>query len=203
MKPVRWYCPPGVAKPAHAIIPGACRCMPTGGPPDAVPGGMCYGGAVEPEDTGWQQHPAGHWFTYEDACPALLIRLDTDPRILEWIEAGGENPAHIWRVPKLLAPIMGEDGEVDMFKSALDNVWTPSGWSLPQAMQDLQRRFLSLCYNIGTDKILLSSPEAVAMTIDVLRLGHEFDPHEVIAAGWISEVLVVRTLLGACGMGMR
>jgi hypothetical protein len=204
VKPVRWYCPPGVAKPAHAIIPGACQCLPTGGPPGAVPGGMCYGGAVEPEDTGWQKHPAGHWFTYEDASPALLIRLDANPRLVRWIEIAGADPAHIWRVPVLLEPVYGEDGETPiLFKSALDRIWTGGKWDTPTEILDLQRRLLLMCHAIGTDRTVVSSAEAVKTALDALLEGHEFDPAELIAAGWVSEVLVLRTLIGTCGMELK
>jgi hypothetical protein len=204
MRPVRWYCPPGVPKPAHAIIPGMCQCLPTGGPPGAVPGGMCYGGAVEPEDTGWRQHPAGHWFTYEDASPALLIRLDANPRLVRWVEIAGADPAHIWRVPVLLEPVYGADGETPvLFKSALDRIWTGGTWDTPAEIQDLQRRLLLMCHDIGTNRTAVSSAEAVQTALDALRQGHEFDPAEIIAAGWVSEVLVLRTLIGTCGMELK
>lgn len=200
MRPVRWYCPPGVPKPPHAIIPGELQCLPEAGPPGAPPGGRCYGAPVEPGEEGWQRHPAGHWFNFAGASPAILIRLQTDPRILEWVEVAGSDPTHLWRVPKLVEPVLGDDGEILLFKSALDNVWTPAGWSLPPAMQDLQRRLLGLCHGIGTDKIRLDAPEAVGMALDVLGQGHEFDVYEVAAAGWVTEVLVIRALLAGCGM---
>lgn len=204
MRPVRWYCPPGVAKPAHAIIPGACQCMPTGGPPGAVPGGMCYGGAVEPEDTGWQQHPAGHWFTYEDACPAQLIRLDAHPRLLRWIEIAGADPSHIWRVPVLLEPVFGEDGETPiLFKSALDRTWTGGAWEMPADILSLQRRLLVMCHALGTNRLTVSSADAVQTALDVLRHGHDFCDAELIRAGWVSEVLVLRTLIATCGMELK
>lgn len=165
---------------------------------------MCYGGAVEPEDTGWQQHPAGHWFTYEDASPALLIRLDANPRLVRWIEISGANPAHIWRVPVLLEPVYGEDGETPiLFKSALDRIWTGGKWDTPTEILDLQRRLLLMCHAIGTDRTVVSSAEAVKTALDALSEGHEFDPAEVIKAGWVSEVLVLRTLIGTCGMELK
>jgi hypothetical protein len=202
MLPIRWYCPPGVAKPAHAVIPGVCQCLPTGGPPGAVPGGVCYGGAIEPDEIhGWHQHPAGHWFNFHDSAPALLIRLDTNPRLVRWIEVAGADPAHIWRVPVLMEPVYGEDGQTpQLFKSALDRIWTGEAWNATESVQDLQRRLMMVCHALGTDRASLSSEEAVRAALDVLRQGHEFDPLEVVKAGWISEVLVVRTLVAACGM---
>lgn len=202
MRPVRWYCPPGVAKPSHAIIPGVLACLPDGGPPGAVPGGTCYGGAVEPGEDGWKQHPAGgHWYNYSEAVPALLIRLDTSPRLVRWVEVTGANPSHTWRVPVLMEPVYGDDGEtILLFKSALDRVWKCDAWDTPETLHDLQRRLMLVCHALGTDKASLSSAEAVQAALDVLRQGHEFDEHEIVTEGWVSEVLVIRTLVAACGM---
>lgn len=204
MRPVRWYCPPGMAKPKHAIIPGVLACLPEGGPPGAVPGGTCYGGSVELGDDGWKQHPDGHWFNYTEAVPALLLRMDPNPRMVRWVEVAGADQSHIWRVPVLMEPVYGEDGEtILLFKSALDRVWTGSSWDTPEAVGDLQRRLMLVCHALGTDSATLSSDEAVLAALDVLRQGHEFDQQEVVAAEWINEVLVVRTLVAACGMELR
>lgn len=201
MRPVRWYCPPGLAKPKHAIIPGSLACLPEGGPPGAVPGGTCYGGPVEPDEPGWQQHQAGHWFNYTEAVPALLLRMDPNPRMVRWVEVAGADPSHTWRVPVLMEPVYGEDGEtILLFKSALDRVWTGTTWDTPEAVSDLQRRLMLVCHALGTNQANLTSVEAVQATLDVLRQGHEFDPQEIIAAGWVSEVLVVRVLVAACGL---
>lgn len=201
MRPIRWYCPPGIAKPAHAIIPGFCQCLPTGGPPGAVPGGICYGGAIEPDEgLGWYQHPAGHWFNFQGSAPALLIRLDTNPRLVRWVEVAGADPTHIWRVPVLLDPVYGDDGEISLFKSALDRIWTGDVWNATESVQELQRRLMMACHALGTDRATLTSSEAVQTALDVLRQGHEFDPAEIVASGWVSEVLVVRTLIAACGL---
>ncbi len=205
MRPIRWYCPPGVARPRHAVVPGICQCLPTGGPPGAVPGGTCYGGAIEPDEgPGWTHHHDGHWFNLTGSAPALLIRLDTNPRLVRWVEVAGADPAHLWRVPVLMEPTYGEDGETPvLFTSALDRLWTGTAWDTPSEIHDLQRRLMMVCHALGTDSAALSSEDAVRAALDVLLQGHEFDPHEVVRSSWISEVLVVRTLVAACGLELR
>lgn len=201
MLPVRWYCPPGIDKPKHAVIPGECRMFPGMGVAGAPPDGICYGGAVEDGEEGWHRHPGGHWFNMRDAAPALLIRLETNPRLIKWNEIEGAKPEHIWRVPALLDPVYDKDGStILMFKSALDRLWTGNGWDTPADVSDIQRRLLSVCHALGTDRTSLGSDDAVRVAIDILRLGHEFDAYEVTKAGWISEVLTVRVLIAACGM---
>jgi hypothetical protein len=174
--------------------------MPNGGPPGAIPGGICYGGAIEPNETDWHQDPAGHWFCYRDAVPALLIRMDINPRLLTWKEIGGAHPSHIWRVPVLIEPVHDEHGDIILMKSAIDPIWSGPGWDVPANLESLRRRLMMMCHALGTNKATLGSPDAVAVALDVLREGHEFAPAEIIKAGWVSEVLVVRTLVAACGM---
>jgi hypothetical protein len=201
MRPSRWYCPPGVPKPAHACIAGEMACMPTGGPPGAIPGGMCYGGPVEPGEAGWQQHPAGHWFNFTDASPALLLRMNPNPRLVRWVEIAGAAAEQVWRVPVLLEPVYdGETERILLFKTALDRVWTGTAWAPPDEMAELQRRLLLVNHGIGMQRMDLSSAEAVKVALDLLHLGHEFDDHEMIAAKWVSEVLVIRILIAAVGM---
>jgi len=127
--------------------------------------------------------------------------MDPNPRMVRWVEVCGADPSHIWRVPVLMEPVYGDDGEsILLFKSALDRVWTGNSWDTPEAVGDLQRRLMLVCHALGTNTANLSSAEAVQAMLDVLRQGHEFDQQEIIAAKWISEVLVVRTLVAACGM---
>lgn len=200
MKPARWYCPPGIPKPAHAVIPGNLQCELTGGPPGALPGGMCYGAAVEPDEAGWLEHPKGHWFNFTDAEPALLIRLDPHPCLITWKDTVGAHPKHLWRVPVLLVPEYKEDGDIARFNSALDRVWTGKGWNTDATIGDLQRRLLMVVHGIGTKRADLKSEESVQVALEILRLGQVFDEHEVTAAGWVNELLVVRVLIAACGM---
>jgi hypothetical protein len=203
VRPARWYCPPGVAKPAHACIPGILQCLPEAGPPGALPGGLCYGAPVEPRETGWQRHSAGHWFNFNGASPAILIRLDTDPRVVEWVEVAGRDPAQVWRVPKLVEPVTDEAGEVVLFKGALDCTWTGKGWTLPPRLQELQRSLLTVCHDLGRGALRLDSMACVDLAIGILGEGHTIDAEEVTAAGWVTEVLVVRVLLAAAGMRLH
>lgn len=200
MRPFRWYCPPGVAKPAHAVVPGVVACLPDAGPPGATPGGTVYGGTLELGEKGWKKHRGGWWFNGQGSAPSLLIRLDPHPRLIRWVEVAGSIPDHLWRVPVLLEPVMDESGTPVLFRGALDRVWNGQGWDTPQEIESLMRRLLSLCLDIGRGATSLSSPEAVAAALDVLALGQVFDRDEVVEEGWISEVVVLRTLIGGCGM---
>lgn len=200
MLPFRWYCPPGVAKPAHAVVPGAVACLPHAGPPGAPPGGTVYGGLLELDEPGWRAHPGGWWYNGRGSAPALLIRLDPHPRLVKWTEIVGAHQDHTWRVPVMLEPVMDETGNPVLFKSALDRVWTGNGWDAPPEIDGLMRRLLSVCHEIGRGGASLTSPEAVDAALDALALGHIFDRGEIIEEGWVSEVLVLRTLLATCGM---
>jgi hypothetical protein len=201
MKPARWYCPPGVAKPAHAVVPGQLPLLPHAGPSGAPPGGIVYGGVFEDCEPGWQSHPAGHWFHLAEAIPAQLIRLDTHPRLVTWREVAGAIPGHLWRVPALLEPVRDDrTGNIELFISSLDRTWNGTGWDTPLALADLQRRLLRCHYSLGQGAMSLYGAEAVRMALDVLALGQVFDPAEAVAAGWVSEVLVVRTLCAAVSL---
>lgn len=194
--PARWYVPPGEKRPAHATSPVLCRMTETGGPPGAVPGGLCIGGPMEAAETGWLRHSAGHWYNLQGASPLQMIRLDPHPRLVEWRTVAGALPDHLWRVPVLVTPEYDEadSTKIISFKSGLDRVWTGSGWDLPDRIVDLRRRLLWTFQEVAGERLTLSSAEAVAMALDLLAEGQDFDREEIIGAGWVSEVLVVRAL---------
>lgn len=168
----------------------------SGGPPGAVPGGVCYGGPVEADESGWHQHSAGHWYNLDGASPMQMIRLDPHPRLIEWRTVAGSLPDHLWRVPVLVSPVYDEEDpeRIVSFKSGMDRVWTGHGWDLPERIVDLRRRLMWTFAEIAGDRISLSSQDAVNMAIGLLLEGQAFDTEEAIGAGWISEVLVVRAL---------
>jgi hypothetical protein len=172
-----------------------------GGPPGAVPGGECIGGPIEPGETGWKQHPAGHWFNFQGATPLQFSRLETDPRLIEWRTVAGAMPDHLWRVPVLVTPVHDEsDPETVVgFKSGFDRVWNGQAWDTPQRLTDLRQRLLWTFQEIAGDRLTLSSAECVQMALDLLSEGHDIDHLEVVAEGWITEVLVVRVLCAATG----
>lgn len=196
MSPARWYCPPGVPRPAHALTPLVCRMTDTGAPVGAVPGGTCYGGPLEPGELGWHQHADGHWFDLRGASPLQMIRLDPHPRLIEWRTVAGADPSHIWRVPVLVSPTFdeAEPDRVTGFKSSLDRVWNGQDWTLSQPLVDLRQRLLWTFQEIAGDRVNLDSADAVDMALSLLDQGQAFDRSEIIAAGWVTEVLVVRVL---------
>ncbi len=199
MRPVRWYCPPGIARPAHALTPMVCRMTDTGGPVGAVPGGICYGGPIEPGEVGWHQHASGYWFDYRQASPLQLIRLDPHPRLIEWKTVAGADPTHLWRVPVLVSPTFDEfdPDTITGFKSSLDRIWDGKEWTLPADLVELRQRLLWTFAEIAGDRVTLDSGEAVDMALGLLEQGQRFDRSEIIAAGWVSEVLIVRSLCAA------
>lgn len=196
MFPARWYCPPGITRPAHAVTPIVCRMTEIGGPPGAIPGGMCYGGPIEPHETGWHQHPGGWWYCLRDASPMQMIRLDPHPRLVEWRTVAGADPSHLWRVPVLISPVFdeAEPERVVGFKSGLDRIWNGQGWDIPERISTLRQRLLWTFQEIAGDRLNLTSAEAVDMAMGILAEGQLFDREEIITGGWVSEVLVVRVL---------
>lgn len=199
MRLARWYCPPGVDRPAHATVPVVCRMAERGGPPGAPPGGVCYGGPIEPDEQGWKQHAGGWWFNFDGAAPMQFIKLDLHPRLTEWRTVAGADPAHLWRVPVLVTPICDEEDpdRIIGFKSGLDRVWNGTGWDLPADLIELRQRLLWTFQEIAGETLTLSSSECVDMALRLLEQGQQFDRAEIVAAGWVSEVLVVRTLCAA------
>jgi hypothetical protein len=98
--------------------------------------------------------------------------------------------------------VINGSGEIVSFRPATDQIWNATDWALPNEINDLQRRLMLTNHAVGTNKADLSSAETVQVALDLLHLGQVFDDYEVITAGWINKILVVRTLLAGVGMDL-
>ncbi len=198
----RWYCPPGMAKPTHCPWPDgiAMNLAPAAGPEGVAPGGRIWGGPMLAGEPGWHVHAQGWAFNLDGADPAHLLRLDPHPRIIDWRDVKGANPDQNWRVPVIFAPVRDDRGNVVQFISALERTWDGKQWDDPADLNSLRRRLHATALGIGLERFNLEDPQVVTMALDILRQGHDFDAAEIIAAGWVTQILVIRTLLVATGM---
>ena len=192
----RWYLTPDAIRPAHwppggiAVIAG----------PDGLPG-LAVNGPYHPGEPGWERTSAGTWIHWRALVPADLLTLSP----LDGIEVPGIVPAHRWLVPRLLAPRAG--GLV----CALDRVWTAAGFVPPANLADLcedLRQVMAPIVRAATAdpaqaaRLLLAArdlPAHADLAARVLALNYRCDGAELAASGWISESVILRTLLAACG----
>ena len=121
----RYYCPPGVARPAHirALAPGA---LSPGAGPDGA-GGLMFGGPYDPEERD-QYHQAadGWWVRLTGVTPRDLLRttavpgFDLDGWVVPHILTGDISEIGYWSdvgyvVPPTVAPL------VDALRTELDH----------------------------------------------------------------------------------
>jgi hypothetical protein len=205
---VRFYCPPGVSLPEHrADLRGRGAIVIGPGPsadPNAPIGGAVYGGVYEDHELGWHPTPAGWWLHLGQAIPQLLRRVATHPRIVTWSEVLGAYPEHRWRVPVLLRQQPTDDDQPPVFDSALERVWRGGrDWAEPEELTALQDRLLAVAQGIATAGSLdAQDDELTAVVIALLELGHRISEHELIAGGWLTDLVRVRVLLAATGAGI-
>lgn len=194
-----YYCPPGVARPAHCPHIHIHGAVPEAAPDGAA--GTVFGGPALPADRErWVQHPAGWWLLPGAHRPQDLVRLETSPRIQRWYLVQGALPSHWWRVPVLLTPADPKDpGNPDKGSvSALDRIRHRGGWSAPEALRSAQERLLAVTLGYELAGTLEERNAAVvALAVDLLGLGHHVTEFELDTYGWLTESLVDRVLIAA------
>jgi hypothetical protein len=192
----RWYLPPDTPRPAHWPAGGIAV---TAGP-DGLPG-LAVNGPYHPDEPGWTRTAAGTWLHWLALVPADLLILSP----LDGIEITGREPDHRWLVPRLLAPRAG--GLV----CALDRVWTPAGFVPPPHLADLCEDLCAVMSPIvraatadpaQAARLLLDEralPDHAHLAARVLAINYRVNGDELAASGWITEAVILRTLLAACG----
>jgi hypothetical protein len=204
----RYYCPPGVARPAHLPRSYPRVDIVEGKGPDVAEGGdgggVCWGGPLVHEEPGWKLTAAGWWLHPGECQPQHLVRMDASPRVRRWTTIDGVQAGEHWRVPLLIEQdqgSVGPDGKPTMFCSALDRVWDGAGWTAPADLVALQERLLTLAAAAaGVGREALGREDVVRLVFEILALGHHVDPSLIGARGWLSEALVLRVLLAAAGL---
>jgi len=197
------YCPQGVARPAccpsvggTGLLDGKGADVASGG----KGGGVCYGGPYR--DGAWQRTPAGWYVLLDGHKPQHLGRAQSHPRILRWQAVPGHLPETYWRVPVVLAPLVAEkDGAAAAcYVSALERVWYGDGWKAPTDLEDLHRSLLAIAEGVPlADTAAERDHKVTALAIELLELGQWVDGDLLAAAGWLTEALVERVILAACG----
>lgn len=202
LRPIRYYCPPGVDRPAHradlvggvSLVAGAGPDVASGGPG----GGMVIGGLYEPAEGGWSQTAAGWWLHMGDTVPQHLARAEGHPRIVRWTTVDGAQADHRWRVPVLVAPSETDDGT---YVSTLERALGAAGWQAPADLAPIQARLLDQVHGLARGGDFAVELERVTdLVIELLTLGHHVSRHELIAAGWLTERVLLRVLIAAAAV---
>jgi len=197
------YCPPGVARPA--CCPGVHQVgLLPGVGPDAVAhsdgtiqggGGMCYGGAYSDTLYRWTKTMAGWYLGLNPAHkPQHLARTSTHPRIVRWVRVPGIHAAHEWAVPVLVTWI--DESPV----VAVDRIWAgaAAGWTHGDDLDPTLRACLAIANHIQ----LAPEPEdrnrqVRDLAVSLLALGHWLDEDLLVAAGWMSERMMISVIKAA------
>jgi hypothetical protein len=186
------YTPDGIAKPSCCPHLAPVACLPGRGPDGGE--GLCWGGSLPlPGSVRWTKTPAGWWVALDGITPQALRRVSTHPRILRWLSIPGTSPDHRWRVPVLVTS--DEDGDPIL---AVDRILTADRWKESDDLAPLVSALLA----VHAGRPLHESPDernaaCVALALDLLALGQWVDRDLAVAAGWVSESLVVEILRAA------
>lgn len=205
--PIRYYCPAGGSVPAYAATLPPHGCVAGRGPDvDAQlgeGGGVVYGGAFRPNEPGWQRTAAGWWVNLGGVRPQDLVKLDTDPRIVRWVLVDGDRREHRWKVPVLLRPEFTDEGETDVYVSALERVWRGGDkWDDPAHLVELQRRLRAVAIGLALadGESLTENRALVQVVVDLLACGQDISEHELVAGGWLTERMLVRVTIAAAAV---
>jgi hypothetical protein len=190
-----WYTPPGMGRPACCPHVGGLQVIVPG--PDEQVGGMLWGAAALPVGD-WRRAGPGWWICADGHLPQHLTRLDGHPRIPRWACVEGATPEQFWRVPILI-----EKSE-DTWRSALDRVWGGDTFTVPEDLEPLSRQVLAISAGVPLHETLEERNRLCArLAVDLLALGQWVDGDLLAALGWLSEDMMERVILAACGVAER
>jgi hypothetical protein len=210
---VRYYCPKGIARPAHRddFVGEGAELLPGIGP-DTVPPhggtgeGRVWGGLYVPGEPGWVKTDAGWFVNLGTSLPQHLQRIHVHPRITRWTIVHGAQAEHRWRVPVLLTIEPSEDpDQPPTWVSALERVYRGAdGWIEPGDLIDLQNRLHDVAQGVALRGRLDEEWQAITdLAIDLLALGQRISRHELAASAaspagaWLSERMLLRTIVAA------
>jgi hypothetical protein len=187
-----FYTPPGQPRPACCPHDGGLQLIAPG--PDGLLG-MLWGGAELPAAADWRQTHAGWWVRADGHLPQHLTRLDGHPRIPRWCVVEGALEDHWWRVPILI------DKQDETWGSALDRLWTGGEFGPPADLEPLQRQVLAIVAGVPLADTAEARDVACAkLAVELLALGQWVDSDLLAALGWLSEDMMERVILAACGV---
>lgn len=188
-----FYTPPGTERP---------RCCPHAGALDLIkPGpdgqlGKLWGASMLPEAGDWRQSAAGWWVLANAGhLPQHLARMDGHPRIPRWAIVEGAEADHWWRVPILI------EKQGPAYGSALDRLWDGKGFGPPADLEPLQRQVLTITEGIPLAETAEARDIACGvLAAQLLELGQWVDGDLLACLGWLSEDMMRRVILAACGV---
>jgi hypothetical protein len=190
-----WYTPAGVAKPACCPHAGGLPVIVPG--PDGATGGTLWGANALPAGD-WRRAAPGWWVLADGHLPQHLARLDGHPRIPRWAVVEGTEVDHFWRVPILLEKVDST------WRSSLDRVWTGDGFAPPKDLEPISRQVLAITSGVPLHHDIEERNRLCAvLAVDLLALGQWVDGDLLAALGWLSEDMMERVILAACGVAER
>jgi len=178
-----YYCPPGVARPAHVFVAGGVRLFEGAGPDGK--GGTIYGGSYAPDQASeFVQTPPGWWVRLAGIRPEHLLRTLPLPHAGT---VAGALPDHEWLVPALLTP----PGAVPEW--LLVRGWTPDGpgWVPFHHLADLVERLRAAGHGD------LADADLERLAIDLLAVNYHVSEHELIIGQWLTRPMVLAICLAA------
>jgi hypothetical protein len=104
----------------------------------------------------------------------------------------GAQTDHTWQIPVLLEPSRAG------WMSALDGIWDGESWSAGD-LAAMQEPLLAIANGVQQGDDSTREADFRRLAIDLLKLGHHIDEDLLIAAGWLSESLMLRAVLTAAG----
>ncbi len=162
-------------------------------------GGTVWGGIYRPGT--WRKAASGYYVLMEGHQPQHVARLQVHPRITRWLAVPGADPEHYWRVPVLLAPLRKSPTGGQVYVSALDRVFNGTTYAAPADLNAIQQRLFCLAEGVPlADTADKRDGACCALAIDLLQLGQEGDAEFFGLMGWITEQVVQRVLIAACGV---
>ncbi len=191
-----YYCPDGVAKPAHCPHASTMRPLPGMSPDGGT--GLVYATHYDAESKPrWLKTSGGWWILLDGKRPQDLLRLSCSQRILRWHVIAGAEAGHVWRVPVLLT-LSDPDDKDSGYVTAVDRIFSGGEWIASPEITSMQERLLAIAQHIALDDDLAKRNAAVtALTIELLQVGHLVASCEIEAARWLSELMQLRVIFAA------
>jgi hypothetical protein len=157
--------------------------------PNRKIGGTLIGGDLTDEIRGmFKPTPAGWWIAMGHIRPDVLSRArGIGGRIVPGVDS-----SHEWCVPTLLHLGPDKNG-VPCLTSAIPAVYRDYQWQTPSEFHEIIDR-LATWLRPGSETVLDDSME---LAIAILSINYHISIHEISAAGWFSEDLILRIISAA------
>jgi hypothetical protein len=157
--------------------------------PNRKIGGTLIGGDLTDEIRGlFKPTPAGWWIAMGNIRPDTLSRArGIGGRIIQGVDS-----SHEWCVPTLLHLGPEKDGRRTL-TSAIPAIYRDYQWQTPKEFNEIIDRLGAWLRSSGEP----DREDAMALAVDILAVNYHISIHEISAAGWFSEDLILRIISAA------